>query len=170
LSLRRRGTAKLPPKVVLCFVEVREINPPHGVTALHWRLLTTHAVTTLADAKQIAGYYRQRWTIEQLFRVMKTKGFNIEAVRMADAAPFENLAAAILIAAVQMLQMVRDRDGTNKRPLEDVFEPADQPALEAICATLEGKTVKQKNAHAKGSLAYACCWCGRPPTASIVPE
>jgi hypothetical protein len=29
--------------------------------------------------------------------------------------------------------------------------------LEAICPTLEGKTVKQKNAHAKGSLAYACC-------------
>jgi hypothetical protein len=158
---RAAESAKLPAQVVLSFVEVREINPPHGVTPLLWRLLTTHAVTTLADAKRIAGYYRERWTIEQLFRVMKTKGFNIEAVRMADAEPFENLAAAILIAAVQMLQMVRDRDGTNKRPLDDVFEPADQPALEAICPTLEGKTAKQKNPHAKGSLAYACWVCAR---------
>ena len=30
---------------------------------------------------QITGFYRQRWTIEQVFRVMKTKGFDIEAVR-----------------------------------------------------------------------------------------
>jgi hypothetical protein len=75
----------------------------------------------------------------------KTKGFDIEAVRMVDAAPFENLAVAILIAAVQMLQTVRDRDGTNKRSPDDVFEPADQPVLEAICPTREGKTAKQKN-------------------------
>jgi hypothetical protein len=30
---------------------------------------------------------------------MKTKGFDIEAVRMADETPFENLTAATLIAA-----------------------------------------------------------------------
>ena len=31
----------------------------------------------------------------------------------------------------------------------------DQPLLEAFCATLEGKTERQKNPHPKGSLAYA---------------
>lgn len=158
---RTAEAAKLPPKLDLVFVEAREVNPPHGMPPLHWRLLTTHAVATLADARRITGYYAQRWTIEQLFRVMKTKGFDVEAVRMADVAAYENLTAAILIGAVQMLQMVRDRDGINKRPLEDVFEPSDRPALEAICQTLEGKTAKQKNPHAKGSLAYACWVCAR---------
>jgi hypothetical protein len=158
---RAAETAKLPPRLDLVFVEAREINPPHGVPPLHWRLLTTHAVATLADAKRITGYYAQRWTIEQLFRVMKTRGFDVEAVRMADVAAYANLSAAILIAAVQMLQMVRDRDGIHQRPLEDVFEPSDQPALEAVCQTLEGKTAKQKNPHAKGSLAYACWVCAR---------
>jgi hypothetical protein len=153
--------AKLPPELVLSFVEAREIDPPEGATPAHWRLLTTHAVATLAAAKQITGFYRERWTIEQLFRVMKTKGFDIEAVRIAEDAPFENLVAATLIAAVQVLQMVRERDGVGGRPLEDVFDPADQPALEAVCATLEGKTARQKNPHPEGSLAYAAWVCAR---------
>jgi len=153
--------AKLPPKVSLSFVEVCEVDPPTGVPPIHWRLLTTHEVSTLADALRMTRYYRERWTIEQLFRVMKTKGFDIEAVRIEDATPFENLATATLIAAIQVLQMVRDRDGLAGRPLHDVFDPADQPALQAICATLQGKTERQKNPHATGSLAYAAWICAR---------
>jgi Transposase DDE domain len=158
---RASETAKLPPEVVLTLVEAREIDPPMGATPVHWRLLTTHAVNTLAEAKIITGFYRRRWIIEPLFRVMKTKGFNIEAVRMADLAPFQNLTAATLIAAIQVLQLVRDRDGTAGRPLEDVFEAADQAALEAVGKTLEGGTARQKNPHAKGTLAYASWVCAR---------
>lgn len=153
--------AKLPADITLSFVEAREIDPPDGTTPAHWRLLTTHAVTALAEAKQITNFYRQRWIIEQLFRVMKTKGFDIEAVRVLDEAPFENLAAAILVAAVQVLQMVRERDGAARRQLDDIFDPQDQPAIEAVCTTLEGKTERQKNPHPKGTLAYAAWVCAR---------
>ena len=153
--------ASLPPRITLTFVEAREIDPPPGATQAHWRLLTTHAVATLADAKQITRSYRARWTIEQLFRTMKTKGFDIEAVRVAEGGPFENLTAATLIAAIQVLQLVRERDGAAARPLEDVFDPYDQPAMEAICATLEGKTEKQENLHPRGSLAFATWVCAR---------
>jgi hypothetical protein len=153
--------AELPETVTLTLVEAREIDPPPGVTPVHWRLLTTHKVTTLAEAVQMTGFYRQRWTIEQLFRVMKTKGFDIEAVRIAEDGPFENLTTATLIAAIQVLQMVRARDGTVGRPLRDVLAPADRPALEAICRTLEGRTDKQKNPHPRGSLAYASWVCAR---------
>ena len=103
--------AKLPQNVTLTLVEAREVDPPDAVTPVHWRLLTTHTVVTLAHARRITGFYRQRWTIEQVFRVMKTKGFDIEAVRVAEDGPFENLTIATLIAAVQVLQMVRERDG-----------------------------------------------------------
>jgi len=153
--------AKLPKTVTLTLVEAREIDPPQAATPVHWRLLTTHPVTTLTQALQITGFYRRRWTIEQLFRVMKTKGFDIEAVRIAEDEPFENLTTAILIAAIQVLQMVRERDGSAGRPLQDAFDPDDQPALEAICQTLEGNTAKQKNPHPKGSLAYAGWVCAR---------
>jgi hypothetical protein len=153
--------AKLPKTVTLTLVEAREVDPPDGVTPVHWRLLTTHKVATLADALQITHFYRQRWTIEQVFRVMKTKGFDIEAVRVAEGGPFENLTTATLIAAIQVLQMVRERDGAAGRPLQDALDPEDQPALEAICQSLEGKTEKQKNPHPKGSLAYASWVCAR---------
>jgi len=157
---KQEATA-LPAKVAVTLVEAREIDPPDGVEPAYWRLLTTHAVNRLADAKIIVGFYRERWTIEQLFRTYKTQGFNIEAVRIADETPFANLAAATLVAAVQVLQLVRDRDGLASRPLEDVFDPEEQPALEAVCATLEGKTERQNNPHPKGSLAYASWVCAR---------
>ena len=125
--------AKLPENVTLTLVEAREVKPPDTVTPVHWRLLTTHTVVTLADACRITAFYRQRWTIEQMFRVMKTKGFDIEAVRVAEDGPFENLTTATLIAAIQVLQMVRERDGAAGRPLQDALDSEDQPALEAIC-------------------------------------
>jgi Transposase DDE domain len=153
--------ARLPNTVTLTLVEAREVDPPDGVTPVHWRLLTTHPVATFAQARQITGFYRQRWTIEQLFRIMKTKGFNIEAVRIADGGPFENLTTATLIAAIQVLQLVRERDGAARRPIEDALEPEDRPALEAVCQTLEGRTARQKNPHPKGSLAYASWVCAR---------
>jgi hypothetical protein len=156
-----KEAAKLPPETTLTYVEAREIGAPPRTTPLLWRLLTTHSVTTLVDARRIVGFYRRRWTIEQLFRVMKTQGFDLEAVAMGDVAAFENLVAATLIAAVRVLQMVYERDGTAGRPLTDAFSPEDQPALEAICATLEGKTAKQKNLHPPGSLAYATWVCAR---------
>lgn len=158
--------AKLPEQVMVWLVDAREVGArevgaPAKVTPVHWRLLTTHEVTSLAQAKQMTAFYRRRWTIEQLFRVMKTKGFDIEAVRVIGEAAFENLATATLIAAVQVLQMVHERDGTRARPLTDALDPADQPALEAVCATLQGKTERQKNPHARGSLAYATWVCAR---------
>ena len=158
---RPSEAAKLPPQITLSLVEAREVDPPPDAAPARWRLLTTHTVLTLADAKQITRFYRQRWTIEQLFRVMKTKGFDIEAVRIAEDAPFKNLATATLIAAIEVLQLVRERDGIAKRPLHDVLDAADQPALEAINATLEGNTSRQKNPHAKGSLAYLAWVCAR---------
>jgi hypothetical protein len=53
------------------------------------------------------------------------------------------------------MQLVAEREGQAKRPLSDVFDPDDQPALKRVCQSLEGKTAKQKNPHPIGSLAYA---------------
>lgn len=152
---RTAELAALPASVALRLVEAREVDPPPGAVAAHWRLLTSHRVADAADARRIVSFYRQRWTIEQLFRTLKTKGFDVEALRLAQGGPFEKLVTASLIAAVTVLQLVRERDGTAQRPLEDAFDPADQAALEAVSASLEGKTARQKNHHPRGSLAFA---------------
>lgn len=156
-----RLVARGLPKAVEAFlVEAREIDPPAGAKPAHWRLLTTHRIESFEAARWLTGLYRMRWVIEQLFRTIKTKGFDIERVSMAEA-PFEKFAAAVLVAGVSCLQLVQDRDGLARRPLDDVFESEDRPALEAVSAKLEGKTEKQKNPHPKGSLAFAAWVCAR---------
>jgi hypothetical protein len=148
------AAAALPAQVGLTLVEVREVDPPSDATPAHWRLLTTHSVADATDARRIADFYRQRWIIEQLFRTLKTQGFDVEALRVAAGGPLEKLVAASLVAAVTVLQLVRERDGAAKRPLEDALDPQDRPVIEAVSASLEGKTARQKNPHPKGSLAF----------------
>ena len=151
----RKAAGGLPPAIPVTLVVGREIDPPEGQEGALWFLLTTHRVGDIADARRIIGFYRLRWTIEQLFRTMKTKGFDVEALRQEPDGPLEKLVTAILIAAVKVMQLVAERDGKARRPLTDVFDPDDQPALERVCRSLEGKTERQKNPLPSGSLAYA---------------
>jgi hypothetical protein len=158
---RAQWAAALPAYVELTLLDVREVDPPAGQTPLHWRLLTTREVESLSDAQTVAGFYRRRWVIEQVFRVMKTRGFDIEAVPVMENASLKNLGCATLIAAIQIQQMLHDRDGNAGRPMTDVFDPADQTLIEAIGRSLEGSTARQRNPHPSGSLAHATWICAR---------
>ncbi|KJS27500.1 MAG: transposase, partial [Hyphomonadaceae bacterium BRH_c29] len=111
----------------------------------------------------VVACYRKRWAIEQMFRTLKTQGFDIEGLRIEERQPRDKLITAALIAAVAIQQLVHARDGGPGplRPCSDAFEPDDIPLLEAFCAKLEGKTLRQKNPHPKGSLAYAAWVCAR---------
>jgi DDE family transposase len=154
----------LPKSLPITAIDVREIDPPSG-EVVHWRLLTTRTVENAAEAFAVAGLYRRRWVIEQLFRTLKAQGFDIEGLLVEDEAPLRRLVMATLIAAVTIQQLVHARDGIQGpeplRPITDAFEPEDAPLLEAFCAKLEGKTERQKNPHPKGSLAYAAWVCAR---------
>ena len=92
---------------------------------------------------------------------MKTKGFDIEASRVAEGGAFETLAIARLIAAIEVLSLMRDRDGAAGRPATDLFAAEKQPIIAAVSASLEGKTTRQKNPHAPGSLAHVAWVCAR---------
>ncbi len=151
----RKAGGELPQTCPVTLVIAREINPAAGEEPALWFLLTTHQVNDIADARRIVGFYRLRWTIEQLFRTMKTKGFDIEALRQEQDGPLEKLVTVVLIAAIKVMQLVAEREGKTRRPLTDIFDRADQPALERICQNIQGKTEKQKNPHPTGSLAYA---------------
>jgi hypothetical protein len=62
---RPRGEDRsLPAQLPLRLVEVKEVDPPEGVEALHWRLLTTHHIADEAAGWQIAEWYQQRWIID----------------------------------------------------------------------------------------------------------
>ena len=148
-----------PPGVALNLVEAREIDPPPSEEPIVWRLLTTHGVSTLAQAAWIIELYRYRWIIEQLFRTLKSQGFDLEDSLLRDGDALERLAATALIAAASVMQLVQGRDEAGAAfPAARVFEPDEIAVLEALAGKFEGKTQKQKNPHPRRSLAWAA-WC-----------
>ena len=141
----------LPATVAVTLVDVREPSvPPAGNEPLHWRLLTTHSVTTLGQARRVIDLYRLRWIIEEFFRTLKTAGFDIEAADISEPQAMINFVAAATIAAVTVKQLVQARDGNTDQRLTDAFDPDDQPILEAVSLKLAGKTERQRNPHPEG--------------------
>jgi hypothetical protein len=148
------STAGLPKTMTLQLVEVAEIDPPPGATAIHWRLLTSHAVTSLAEARQIVAWYRQRWRIEEYFRVLKRSGIDLEAAMIEGAHALLNLVAMAAVAGVAVMQLVEGRDAGPEHRASEVITPEEMAFAVALNRTLEGKTDKQKNPHPQASLAW----------------
>jgi len=155
LTRPRRASKALAATVCLRVVDVREVEPPADPDQrVHWCLLTTHAVDSTADAMRIIGWYRQRWIIEQVFRTMKTDGVAVETSQITTPGSLLKLVAVALLAAIRVMQMVLGRDGSTAQPLTDVADPSETRALQAISASLEGKTEKLKNSFDPASLAW----------------
>jgi hypothetical protein len=156
VSLRRPTTAdtKLAASVDLYVVDVVEVDAPPGVEKVHWRLLTTHVVTTIDQAKEIVRWYRLRWTIEQVFRTLKSAAMQTDESQVTEAHRFIKLAVIALIAAVRIIQIVIGRDGKTGQAMADAMDPVNEPALTALNNKLEGRTEKLKNPHKQGSLAW----------------
>ena len=152
---------RLPPTVRLNAVRVEEIDPPAGVKPVVWLLLTTHDVRNLEDALRIVGWYRARWTIEQVFRVMKSQGFDLEDSQIETPEAMAKLALAVLIAALRTMQLVNARSGATGQKLADAMDEAAEPLVEILTRKLEGKTAKLKNPHAMGTLARLSWVVGR---------
>ena len=136
VALRRPVTAakSLAETVTMRVIDVAEIDPPAGEPAVQWCLLTTHTVQTSAQAREIVGWYQARWTIEQVFRTLKSAGTQAETSQVSQAKRFIKLAAAALIAAVRIMQIVIGRDGSTGQKLADAADPDDKPMLQACSA------------------------------------
>lgn len=144
----------LAAELTVGVVDVREIDPPAGQEAVHWRLLTTHEVTTVAQAHQIVAWYRMRWIVEQVFRALKTHGLRIEDSQIDEARSFTKLAIVALIGATRSMQLVLARSGSTRQAITDAIDPADMPALRRLNASLEGRTQRLKNPHHDATMAW----------------
>jgi hypothetical protein len=153
----RPGADKRDPRqITINVVEAREIDPPSPKEAVVWRLLTTHAVTSLADAARMIELYRWRWAIEQVFRTLKSQGLDLEESLLADGDALERLAAVALVASVHAMQLVHGRGEAGwSLQAARLFGPTEITVLQALISKFEGKTAKQKNPHPKLSLAWA---------------
>ena len=147
----------LPKQITLHAVQVKEraSTVVGDETPVCWTLLTSHPVTTVDKALQIIQWYLWRWTIEELFRTLKSKGLKIEDSEVESFNALANLTTLALLAACQIMQLVQARDGTSNQNIETVFSAPEQDCLERLNTKLQGKTKKTKNPHPPKSLASA---------------
>lgn len=92
------------PAIALWALYLQEQDPPAGGTPVEWMLLSSEAVTDLAQARQIIGYYTCRWVIEEFHRCLK-EGCRIEAAQLDEAADLMRLGAILSPAAIRLLQL-----------------------------------------------------------------
>jgi hypothetical protein len=154
-ALRAQKGNKDPKKIPLYIVTVRE-KVPDGMQVeepIEWILLTDRNVNNLGEAIEIVDIYKMRWNIEQIFRLTKQKGFELEESQLETSHGLENLIALVFIAAIRIFQMVRCRDDQNRQG-SDVFEEIEIEALKKLNKGLEGKSERSKNKNKLNTLAY----------------
>ena len=150
----------LPESLHLAIVDAREINPAPDAEPLHWRLLTSHEVVSTDDAWRIVDWYKQRWIIEQFFRVLKTQGFRLEDSQIGIAERLLKLVAVAAKAAVITIQLLQARNG-GPQGISAAFNSNEVAALTALNQQLEARTKRLKNPHPPDKLAWAAWIIGR---------
>lgn len=128
---------------------------PSGESPIHWRLLTTWSIDSVEKAWEVVSAYQFRWTIEQLFRVLKKEGFDVESSQLEDPDSLIKQVIMSLKASSEAMQLTLARDGKTFIPIETMFDDHQQQALKRLNARLSSETQKVKNSHAENSLAWA---------------
>jgi len=147
----------LPGSLPVFAVEVKEQSSTvvGNEKPIHWMLITSHEVKTVEQAMQIVRWYIERWTIEQTFRTLKSEGLDIENSEVETFEALANLATMALIAATQVMQLVKARDGQTDQNIEEAFTAQEIECIHQLNTQVEGKTDKLKNPYPKNSLAFA---------------
>jgi hypothetical protein len=150
----------LPESMPLAVVDVREVDADPSGEPLHWCLITSHTIERTEDAWRIVEWYKQRWIIEQFFRVLKTQGLKLEDSQVATADRLLKLVAVAAKAAVITIQLLQARNGS-RQPVNAAFNVAEMTALAALNHQLEAASKRLKNPHPPDSLAWAAWIIGR---------
>lgn len=139
-------------------IQARELQEsiPEGEKGIEWRLLTNHVVESVADALQCIRWYQCRWYIEELFRVLKSKGFAVEEIQLeTEEALQKNLLFSLQAALQIMLLKIAFDKKENDIPASVCFSPLQIKMLTIILPKHEGRTTITKNPFRKNSLAWA---------------
>jgi len=143
-------------EVVLTAIEAIEVtqNIPSDDAPLLWRLLTTHKIESLEEANECIEWYKKRWLIEELFRVIKTKGFKIESSQLGKGSSLKKLLVMTLEAALEAMRLKLSLN-QKECSASQVFSKEKIAFLTFMQTKVEGKTLKQKNPYKKNTLAWA---------------
>lgn len=130
-----------------------QASVPTGETGISWKLLTTHKIENLDRATECINWYKKRWLIEELFRVIKTKGFEIESSQLGDGFKLKKLLAMTLEVALQVMRLKLSLNDENQNA-DNLFNSNEIRFLEKVNKKIEGQTQKQKNPYDENSLGW----------------
>ena len=135
---------------------------PDSEEPIRWRLLTSRPVQTFAQALAVIGDYSKRMQIEQVFRLLKSQGLQVERSQLASGAALKRLSVLGLQVSLMLMQLVSGRSGpAGDEPATTVFTRETFAFMDVLRRKLEGKTEKQQCPHAKGTLAWGSWIVGR---------
>jgi hypothetical protein len=95
---------KTPVTVEVSLVSATEAEPPDGVEAVSWQLITNENVDSFDDALICVKRYMQRWKIETFHYVLKS-GCAIEKLQENTAAKLIKLIALYSIVALRIMAL-----------------------------------------------------------------
>lgn len=134
-EVKRRGPVKL--QVVL----VSEPRPPATVPAggaLEWMLLTSEAITSLADAQRVVEWYKRRWVIEDFHKAWKT-GCGAEERRFRSADNLRRALSILAFVAVRLLQLRSLAERAPGTPCDKVLSRAQWVCLWLLSWDTKGR-------------------------------
>lgn len=143
--------------VPLYAVEAREVNSSAAEPIL-WRLLTTWPVDSYQEALQIIEWYSWRWFIEELFRIVKKGGFDIEGSELESGWAIRKLTIMLLDVSLKLMQMhmaYNEPEGANVPAAAVVFSQEEQQCLQLLKDKVEGKSQALSNPYPSGKLSHA---------------
>jgi hypothetical protein len=143
----------LPNSIQINVIEVSEQTNKN--TKIHWRLYTTHDIKLDVDAMQIIEWYKARWYIEQIHRLLKTAGLEIEKTQLEKSDSIKKILVLALSATLRVMQL---HIAYCKEVPVDIaigFDKQEQGFLKVLNTKLEGKTKNLKNPFLKKELRWA---------------
>lgn len=153
-SILKTGQCKnkeLPGSKELYVIEAKEKK----AKGIYWRLLTTHPVSSAEEAMRLIDWYKHRWYIEQVHRLLKTEGFRIERSQLEQGWAIRKLTLLAMLATLRIIQMMLAYEDDHEQPIDEVFDKEQQQCLQMMNRQLEGETSKLKNPSKPNTLKWA---------------
>jgi len=141
----------------LYLIEVMEdpSTVPTGEKPVHWRLLTSWENMDIDNMWEAVDAYRCRWHIEQVFRVLKKQGLEVDQSQVDTPEAFKKLLIMALKVAADAIRLTNARSGEHFVDINEMFTAEQSKVLSALNKRYSGRTKILTNPHASNSLAYA---------------